>query len=219
MNGLIPHFIAGKFTGTVEIDGASTLESEIGELAQKVGYVYQDFENQIVRPTVLDDASYACMNYGMKDYLEKGKQALGQCGLEGREQDYIWQLSGGQTHLLALAGAVSLQPDVLILDEPIAQLDPMHADRIYEVLRELNEKYGKTIIVIEHHTEYIADYCKNVLLLKDGHTQWKLPAKEALGRVEELRSCNIFPPQVTLAAYELEQSGCLAARVPGSLPQ
>ena len=211
MNGLIPHFIAGKFTGTVEIDGASTLESEIGELAQKVGYVYQDFENQIVRPTVLDDASYACMNYGMKDYLEKGKQALGQCGLEGREQDYIWQLSGGQTHLLALAGAVSLQPDVLILDEPIAQLDPMHADRIYEVLRELNEKYGKTIIVIEHHTEYIADYCKNVLLLKDGHTQWKLPAKEALGRVEELRSCNIFPPQVTLAAYELEQSG-----LPGS---
>ena len=217
MNGLIPHFIAGEFTGTVEIDGASTLESEIGELAQKVGYVYQDFENQIVRPTVLDDASYACMNYAMKDYQEKGKQALKQCGLEGREQDYIWQLSGGQTHLLALAGAVSLQPDVLILDEPIAQLDPMHADRIYEVLRELNEKYGKTIIVIEHHTEYIADYCRNVLLLKDGHVEWKLPVGEALGRVEELRSCNIFPPQVTQAAYELEQNGTLAGKG-GGLP-
>nr|WP_106790036.1 energy-coupling factor transporter ATPase [Massilistercora timonensis] len=217
MNGLIPHFIAGEFTGTVEIDGASTLESEIGELAQKVGYVYQDFENQIVRPTVLDDASYACMNYAMKDYQEKGKQALKQCGLEGREQDYIWQLSGGQTHLLALAGAVSLQPDVLILDEPIAQLDPMHADRIYEVLREMNEKYGKTIIVIEHHTEYIADYCRNVLLLKDGHVEWKLPVGEALGRVEELRSCNIFPPQVTQAAYELEQNGTLAGKG-GGLP-
>ena len=217
MNGLIPHFIAGEFTGTVEIDGASTLESEIGELAQKVGYVYQDFENQIVRPTVLDDASYACMNYAMKDYQEKGKQALKQCGLEGREQDYIWQLSGGQTHLVALAGAVSLQPDVLILDEPIAQLDPMHADRIYEVLRELNEKYGKTIIVIEHHTEYIADYCRNVLLLKDGHVEWKLPVGEALGRVEELRSCNIFPPQVTQAAYELEQNGTLAGKG-GGLP-
>lgn len=217
MNGLIPHFIAGEFTGTVEIDGASTLGSEIGELAQKVGYVYQDFENQIVRPTVLDDASYACMNYAMKDYQEKGKQALKQCGLEGREQDYIWQLSGGQTHLLALAGAVSLQPDVLILDEPIAQLDPMHADRIYEVLRELNEKYGKTIIVIEHHTEYIADYCRNVLLLKDGHVEWKLPVGEALGRVEELRSCNIFPPQVTQAAYELEQNGTLAGKG-GGLP-
>ena len=75
-------------------------------------------------------------------------------------------MSGGQTHLLALAGAVSLRPEVLILDEPIAQLDPHHADRIYEILRELNEKQGKTIIVIEHHTEYIADYCKHVMLFE-----------------------------------------------------
>ena len=68
---------------------------------------------------------------------------------------------------------------------------------------------GKTIIVIEHHTEYIADYCKHVLLLKDGHVEWKLPAKEALSRVEELQACNIFPPQVTLAAYELEKKGII----------
>ena len=86
---------------------------------------------------------------------------------EGREDDYIWQLSGGQTHLLALAGAVSLRPEVLILDEPIAQLDPGHADRIYQVLSALNEKHGKTIIVIEHHTEYIADYCKHVMLMRE----------------------------------------------------
>ena len=213
INGLIPHFITGEFSGTVKIDGADTLDLEIGDLARKVGYVYQDFENQIVRPTVLDDASYACMNYAMKDYLERGRKALAQCGLEGREKDYIWQLSGGQTHLLALAGAVSLQPEVLILDEPIAQLDPQHADRIYEVLKELNRTYGKTIIVIEHHTEYIADYCKHVLLLKDGRAEWKLPATEALGRVEELRNCNIFPPQVTTAAYELEKDGVLAEQI------
>lgn len=213
INGLIPHFITGEFSGTVKIDGADILDLEIGDLARKVGYVYQDFENQIVRPTVLDDASYACMNYAMKDYLERGRKALAQCGLEGREKDYIWQLSGGQTHLLALAGAVSLQPEVLILDEPIAQLDPQHADRIYEVLKELNRTYGKTIIVIEHHTEYIADYCKHVLLLKDGRAEWKLPAKEALGRVEELRNCNIFPPQVTTAAYELEKDGVLAEQI------
>lgn len=213
INGLIPHFITGEFSGTVKIDGADTLDLEIGDLARKVGYVYQDFENQIVRPTVLDDASYACMNYAMKDYLERGRKALAQCGLEGREKDYIWQLSGGQTHLLALAGAVSLQPEVLILDEPIAQLDPQHADRIYEVLKELKRTYGKTIIVIEHHTEYIADYCKHVLLLKDGRAEWKLPAKEALGRVEELRNCNIFPPQVTTAAYELEKDGVLAEQI------
>ena len=207
MNGLIPHFITGEFQGDVLVGGISTLESDIGTLAQKVGYVYQDFENQIVRPTVLDDASYACMNYGMKDYKERGMKALELCGLTGRENDYVFQLSGGQTHLLALAGAVSLGPEVLILDEPIAQLDPRHADLIYEILKDLNENQGKTIIVIEHHTEYIGDYCKNVLLLKDGRVEWKLPAREALSRVEELQASNIFPPQVTLAAYELEKKG------------
>ena len=167
LNGLIPHFITGAMEGSVRLEGLDTRESDVGTLAQKVGYVYQDFENQIVRPTVLDDASYSCLNYAFPDYLERGRTALKQCGLEGREEEYVWQLSGGQTHLLTLAGAVSLQPDILILDEPIAQLDPVHADRIYEVLRKLNEHHGKTIIVIEHHTEYIADYCKHVMLMEE----------------------------------------------------
>lgn len=213
LNGLIPQFISGDFEGTVLACGLNTQEADVGTLARKVGYVYQDFENQIIRPTVLDDASYACLNYAMPDYRERGLQALEQCGLTGKEDDFIWQLSGGQTHLLALAGAVSLQPEVLILDEPIAQLDPMHADRIYGVLRELNEKYGKTIIVIEHHTEYIADFCKHVMLMKDGQIQWMLPTATALRRVEELQSSNIFPPQVTIAAHRMQQNGILAENV------
>lgn len=210
MNGLIPHFITGNFDGTVLANGVDTKTAEIGDLAKIVGYVYQDFENQIVRPTVLDDASYACMNYAMPDYLERGRQALKDCGLEGKDDEYIWQLSGGQTHLLALAGAVSLEPEVLILDEPIAQLDPRHADLIYGILKDLNKRLGKTIIVIEYHTEYIADYCKNVILLKDGHVEWILPTKEALDRVDDLQASNIFPPQVTLAAYSLQKQGKLS---------
>ncbi len=214
LNGLIPQFITGDFEGKVMAGGLDTRKADVGTLAKKVGYVYQDFENQILRPTVLDDASYACLNYAMKDYKERGRKALEKCGLQGRENDYIWQLSGGQTHLLALAGAVSLEPDVLILDEPIAQLDPGHADRIYEVLKELNEQYGKTILVIEHHTEYIADYCKHVMLMKDGGIRWVLPAREALRRVDELRECNIFPPQVTVAGNELRRQG----RYPSGYP-
>ena len=209
MNGLIPHFITGEFDGTVLAGGFDTQTVEIGDLAKIVGYVYQDFENQIVRPTVLDDASYACMNYAMPDYLERGRLALKNCGLEGKDDEYIWQLSGGQTHLLALAGAVSLEPEVLILDEPIAQLDPRHADLIYGILKDLNERLGKTIIVIEHHTEYIADYCKHVVLLKEGHVEWMLPTKDALDQVETLQASNIFPPQVTLAAYHLREQGKL----------
>ena len=220
LNGLIPQFITGEYEGRVEVFGLDASAADVGALAQKVGYVYQDFENQIVRPTVLDDASYACLNYAMPDYLDRGREALRQCGLQGREDDFIWQLSGGQTHLLALAGVLSLQPEVLILDEPIAQLDPGHADRIYAVLRRLNREYGKTILVIEHHTEYIADYCKHVLLLKDGRVQWMLPTDDALQRVEELQSCNIFPPQVTIAAHRLRQAGELQAdRLPTTVEE
>ena len=74
--------------------------------------------------------------------------------------DYIWQLSGGQKHLLALAGTISLSPNILILDEPIAQLDPQNAKKIYDTLKMLNEKYNKTIIVIEHNLDLIktSDY-------------------------------------------------------------
>ncbi len=220
LNGLIPQFITGEYEGRVEVCGLDASAADVGALAQKVGYVYQDFENQIVRPTVLDDASYACLNYAMPDYLDRGREALRQCGLQGREDDFIWQLSGGQTHLLALAGVLSLQPEVLILDEPIAQLDPGHADRIYAVLRRLNQEYGKTILVIEHHTEYIADYCKHVLLLKDGRVRWMLPTDDALQRVEELQSCNIFPPQVTIAAHRLRQAGELQAdRLPTTVEE
>lgn len=210
MNGLIPHFIAGDYSGEVLIDGENTIDLTVGNLARKVGYVYQDFENQIVRPTVLDDASYACLNYAMDDYEQRGMTALKQCGLEDKKDEFVWQLSGGQTHLLALAGVTSLQPDVIILDEPIAQLDPRHADKIYEVLKELNEKYNKTIIVIEHHTEYIADYCKNVLFIDKGTAKWKLPVKEALAKVDELEGCNIFPPQVTSAARMLQKKNIIS---------
>ena len=219
LNGLIPQFISGAFEGRVLACGLDTRKSDVGALARKVGYVYQDFENQIIRPTVLDDASYACQNYAMADYRERGRAALAQCGLQGKENDFIWQLSGGQTHLLALEGAVSLQPDVLILDEPIAQLDPAHADCIYAVLRRLNEEYGKTIIVIEHHTEYIADFCKHVMLLKEGRVQWVLPAGEALQRVEELQSCNIFPPQVTIAAWRASRKAGQAERLPTTVEE
>ena len=219
LNGLIPQFISGAFEGRVLACGLDTRKSDVGALARKVGYVYQDFENQIIRPTVLDDASYACQNYAMADYRERGRAALAQCGLQGKENDFIWQLSGGQTHLLALAGAVSLQPDVLILDEPIAQLDPAHADCIYAVLRRLNEEYGKTIIVIEHHTEYIADFCKHVMLLKEGRVQWVLPTVEALQRVEELQSCNIFPPQVTIAAWRASRKAGQAERLPTTVEE
>lgn len=221
LNGLIPHFITGDMEGEVRIDGVSTREQDIGALAGKAGYVYQDFENQIVCPTVWEDASYSCLNYACPDYRERGRRALQICGLSSKLRDYVWQLSGGQKHLLALAGAAALSPDILILDEPIAQLDPAHADQIYEVLKELNEVHHKTILVIEHHTEYIAKYCKHVLLMRDKTAAWMLPAKEAMRRVEELEKSNIFPPQITIAASRMAAEGLISkeTKLPVSLEE
>jgi len=174
-------------------------------LAHTIGYVYQDFENQLIRPKVLDDAAFSCLNNGLEDYVERGMEALELTGLEEQSDEYIWQLSGGQKHLLALAGMTALRPDILILDEPIAQLDPYHALKTYDVLKRFNKELGKTIVVIEHHTDFIGKYCDSVIFMKDNRIQWKLPVKEALVRVEELMEGSIFPPQITQAAHQLAQ--------------
>lgn len=199
LNGLIPNFIVGNIKGEVIVNGNNIRTTDIGKMALSVGYVYQDFENQIVCPRVIDDASFSSMNFGFEDYEKRGYDALNICGLSNKINDYIWEMSGGQKHLLALASTKALEPEVLILDEPIAQLDPVHAALIYEVLKELNEVHKKTIIVIEHHTDYIAKYCKNVVFMKDGRVEWKKDAKEALRMVDILEESNIFPPQVTVA--------------------
>lgn len=209
MNGIIPQFIAGDISGTLMVSGLDASQTPLGELAQHVGYVYQDFENQLVRPTVLDEASFASLNYAQPDYLARGMRALELVGLANKAESYVWALSGGQKHLLALAGALALEPEVIILDEPIAQLDPYHARQTYEVLRELNENHGKTIIVIEHHTDFIADYCKHAVLMNAGAVSWKLPAREALRQLDDLRASDIYPPEIALAARELKDTGVL----------
>jgi len=207
LNGLIPEFIVGDFLGDVLIDGQNTKEMTTGDIAANVGYVYQDFENQIVCPKVIDDVSFAPLNYAYEDYKERGINALKLCSIEHKAEDYIWQMSGGQKHLLAIAGALSLNPRILILDEPVAQLDPAHARDVYKVLKKLNEDHKITVIVIEHHTEFVAEFCKNVILLKDGTVKWKLNSKDALRRVSELSESGIYAPQITLAAHELSNMG------------
>ena len=205
LNGLIPHYYVGDFSGKVIVNGLNTMETKVADLSHHVGYVYQDFDNQLVRARVLEDASFAPLNFGYEDYEERGKRALELAGLVGHNDEFIWQLSGGQKHLLALAGAISLEPTILIIDEPIAQLDPYHAKEIYDVLNMLNEKHGITIIVIEHHTEFIADYCKQVVLMDNGSIVWKKRTEDALRLVDQLFARQIFPPQVTQAAFQLEQ--------------
>lgn len=214
-NGLIPHYYSGDFEGEVVINGVSARGNSVAALSRMVGYVYQDFDNQLIRPTVLDEACFAPLNYGLADYRERARRALDLCGLTPLQHRYIWELSGGQKHLLALAGALSLEPDLLIVDEPVSQLDPSHARQVYEVLRQLNRNHGKTIIIIEHHSEFIADYCSDVCLMEQSRVLWKLPVGEALNRLHDLERLGIQPPEATQAAARLramlEEEGAVHA--------
>lgn len=217
LNGVIPHYITGDFAGKVEVKGMNTLDTTVASLARHIAYVYQDFENQLVRSTVHEDVIFAPLNFGFADYRERGLRALRVMGLEHLKDKFIWELSGGQKHLTALAGALSLDPDIVIVDEPAAQLDPVNAVLVYEKLKTLNRDYGKTIIVIEHHTEFIADYCHSVVMMDNGCVLWKKPVLEALNRLDELLERNIYPPQVTQAACMLHRAS-VSADKPGAFP-
>ncbi|WP_237163349.1 ABC transporter ATP-binding protein [Paenibacillus sp. BIHB 4019] len=218
LNGLIPNYYVGDLSGSIRVAGMDAANETVSSLSRKVTYVFQDFENQLVRPTVYDEACFAPLNYGYADYRQRGERALAMLGLEPLRDQWIWQLSGGQKHMTALAGALALDPDVIIVDEPVAQLDPYHAKLIYDKLAMLNKQYGKTIIVIEHHTEFIADYCDKVVLMDSGTIRWIKPVQEALSRVDELAALNILPPQVTLAVRNWEaRSGKAAATAADSL--
>lgn len=219
LNGLIPHYYVGTFEGEVLVNGLLTTEHKVAALSEHVGYVYQDFENQIVCPRVLEDVCFAPLHYGYKDYEERAKKALELVGLKAFENEFIWSLSGGQKHLLALASVLALNPEIIIIDEPVAQLDPQHAEEIYEILKMLNEKHQKTIIVIEHHTEFVAAYTKQVILINQGRIVWKKCVSEALRDVGTLLENGIFPPQVTQAAYLASPNGSENNYLPLSLEE
>ena len=196
-NGIIPHFFSGDLEGEVLVDGLNTLDQDVGSLSELVGYVHQDFKNSIVRSKVFDEVCYAPLNYGYDDYQERAEKSLEILGIQHLKEEYIWQLSGGQQHLVALACVVAMEPEYIVVDEPVAQLDPHHAHALYGVLNTLNKEYNKTIIVIEHHAEFVANYCTDVVLLNEGNLVWMKPVQAALTDYDTLLSCQIYPPQVT----------------------
>lgn len=203
MNGLIPHYFSGDYRGEVHVKGKSVKEQPVSILSHLVGYVYQDFENQLMKLTVFEDVAFAPLNFGFPDYQERAMHALELLGISHLKDQTVWELSGGQKHLTALAGALALDPEVLIIDEPVAQLDPQHATEIYDKLEYLNETLGKTIITIEHHTEFIANYCKQVALIEDGRVKWHEDVRTGLLKITERHQARIYPPQVTQAAMLL----------------
>ena len=202
-NGLIPQFFEGRFDGRVTVAGTDTRESDVAELSRHVGYVFQDFENQLVQSTVREDVEFAPLNHGLDDYAERATRALETVGLADLDDRFIWELSGGQQHLVALASVLAMDPEFVVVDEPAAQLDPHNARKTYEQLRWLHEAHDKTVVVIEHHSEFVADYCDDMVLVSEGGVAWKAPVEEGLNRLDDLLAHDIHPPQVTGIADDL----------------
>ncbi|WP_436886907.1 ABC transporter ATP-binding protein [Nocardiopsis dassonvillei] len=213
-NGLVPHYWSGSFDGTVRVCGTDTRTASVAALSHLVGYVYQDFGNQLVRPTVRDEVSFAPVNFGLDDHAERTEEAMELLGVSHLADRFTWQLSGGQQHLVALASVLALRPEVVVVDEPVAELDPARAERIYEALTDLNARLGTTVVVIEHHAEFVARYARSVVLMADGAPVWHLPVREALERHEELDRHGIPAPQIARAVRALAPDAPLPLTVP-----
>src|SRR5699024_4983970 len=107
-NGLIPHYWQGEVAGVAEVCRIDTLTSAVAELSSHVGYVYEDFQNQLVRPTVRDEIAFGPMNFGLADHRERTAEALEMLRITELADKFVWQLSGGQAHLAALASVLAL---------------------------------------------------------------------------------------------------------------
>jgi energy-coupling factor transport system ATP-binding protein len=167
--GVVPHYFGGATAGAVRVNGIHTMERSLGELARQVALVLEDYESQLVAMTVEEEVAFGLENAGVSrsEIPERVCKALAMVGLAGREQCEVSALSGGQKQRLALAGALVIEPDILVLDEPASALDPEGAAGLYELLGQLN-RGGMTVIVVEHDIARILPYADQLVLLLEG---------------------------------------------------
>jgi len=201
LNGIVPHFYGGDFYGAVTVAGLDTVRHATYELAQHVGMVFQDPEIQLTAPTVAGEIAFALENVKtpVAEIKRRIAEALKAVRLEGLEQRHPHQLSGGQKQRLAIASALALRPQVLVLDEPTSQLDPVGADEVFAVVRELNRKQGITIILVSHASEEVAEYADRVLLLAGGRLLAASPPRSFFQDFDLLRRHDVRSPEVTTA--------------------
>jgi energy-coupling factor transport system ATP-binding protein len=211
LTGLIPQVLGGEMQGTVIIDGKDTRNQEVYQLAQSIGLVFQNAENQLCSLTVEDEVAFGPENLAQpRDEIEKRVHfALNATSLTDLQHKYTFNLSGGQKHRTAIAASLSMLPKILVLDEPLSELDPIGSKEVLQTLKKLNEEFGMTIILIEHKLEQVLGFAKNVILLKDGEIVATGEPTEVFKdkKIEELLGLRI--PETLKLSYELVDRGLL----------
>ncbi len=182
LNGLVPHFHGGTFGGRVLVGGRDTREHQPRELADVVGLVLQDPESQIVAETVEDEIAFGMENLGlsaaaMRKRLEEVLDLMGIAPFRGRRLN---TLSGGELQRVAIASMLSMQPSVLLLDEPTSQLDPQAAEELLTTVQRLNDDLGLTVLIAEHRLERVAQYADRVLYVPGDGTVACIEVREAM---------------------------------------
>ena len=223
--GLIGHTGSGKSTlvqhlngllkptsGTIYFNGQDISEKdyEKKELRSKVGLVFQYPEHQLFEVTVFQDVCFGPKNLGLsqKEVEMRAYEALKQAGVK-EEQFYQspFDLSGGQKRRVAIAGVLAMKPEVLILDEPTAGLDPKGRDEILGQIKKLQKETGITIILVSHSMEDVAEYVDRIIVMNKGRVMFDDIPKEVFRHYQELEEVGLAAPQVTYIANRLQKEG------------
>ncbi len=190
-------------SGKVEVDDfvveAGSKLRNIKSLRKKVGLVFQFAEYQLFEETLVKDVAFGPKNFGVsEEEAEKlAREALKTVGIE--ESDFEkspLELSGGQKRRVAIAGIVAMQPEILVLDEPTAGLDPQGATSMMKLFKKLNKENGITVIIVTHNMEHVLDYCDEVVVMEKGSVIIRTDIKEFFEKTEYMEKAMINPPAI-----------------------
>jgi energy-coupling factor transporter ATP-binding protein EcfA2 len=170
VNGLIPHMYSGTYSGDVRVEGTSVKGSEMKDLAQKVGFLFQNPENQIFMFTVERDVAFGLENIGlsreeMRPRVDDSLRLLGIGDLALRAPH---ELSDGQKQRVALAGVLAMRPRLVILDEPTSLLDPKTAGELVDLVARLRKELGMTFVIVEHRLDLVVKVADRLVVMDEG---------------------------------------------------
>jgi len=199
LNGLIPHNFLGAFKGHVEVAGMDTRDHKISELAAKVGMVFQDPDSQFITLSVDTEVAFGPENFGLpvSEIQERVDWALRAVRMEDYKYKPPRALSGGQKQRVAIAAALALRPDILVLDEPTSNLDPVGKAEVLEIISELRKEIKLTAIIVEHNMEDCVVFADRFVLLCDGNIELTGSPEEFFEYKEKLKERWVRLPQVT----------------------
>lgn len=208
LNGLLK-----PASGKIYVDGTDITDKDtkLVDIRKKVGLVFQYPEYQLFEETIAKDIAYGPTNLGLNEdeILRRVKKSMEMVGLDYDEYKDIspFELSGGQKRRVAIAGVIAMEPNVLILDEPTAGLDPAGRDDILEQIKFLHEKYNMTIILVSHSMEDVGKLAEKIIVMNDGHIEIQGKPKEVFREIDTLERIGLAVPQVTYLMRELKRKG------------